>query len=200
MRTFTTDRLILRPLTWNDLDFLQKLHDDPDVVRYIGYGKPRTEAENRKVIESTLAAYASDGLGHLAISLKEPEVLIGRCGLSLVEMEATPKGDEGPQCFWNRGSAPDGMDIIHRFELGYTLAQEFWGQGYATEATRAIRDYGFQDRQEDQLIAAIFPENIASQNVARKLGFSTSKKIVAFGQSAELWELERSEWEHLASR
>ena len=68
MRTFTTDRLTLRPLTWDDLDFLQVLHSDPDVARYIGYGKPRTEAENRKVIESTLMAYSSDDLGHLPVS------------------------------------------------------------------------------------------------------------------------------------
>lgn len=198
MRTFTTERLTIRPLTWDDFAFLQTLHSDPDVVRYIGHGKPRNEAENHAVIENTLAAYSADGLGHLAVSLRESEVLLGRCGLSLVEVEANPDNDD-PRCFWNRGSAPDGMEINDWIELGYTFAKQYWGHGYATEAARALRDYAFQDRKENQLMAAIFPENTASKNVARKLGFTSSGKIIAFGKSAEVWKLERSEWEHLSS-
>jgi RimJ/RimL family protein N-acetyltransferase len=97
MLKLETDRLLLRPFTWDDFDFINALHADPDVARYIGYGKPRTENENRRLLEKTLKAYADEGLGHLAVSLKGSDVLIGRCGLSLLEVEASPAGEQAPQ-------------------------------------------------------------------------------------------------------
>jgi RimJ/RimL family protein N-acetyltransferase len=71
MHKFEAERLLLRPFTWDDFAFINALHADPDVARYIGYGKPRTETENRRLPESTLKAYSREGLGHLAVCLKD---------------------------------------------------------------------------------------------------------------------------------
>jgi len=197
MLKLETDRLLLRPFTWDDFDFINALHADPDVARYIGYGKPRTENENYRLLENTFKAYADEGLGHQAVSLKGSDVLIGRCGLSFLEVEANPAADQAPQWFWNRGSAPAGMEIVHRIEIGYTFAREHWGHGYATEITTAVRDAAFRSRQEEQLVAAIFSENTASINVANKLGFSFRGPITAFGTPAEHYEITYAEWEQL---
>ncbi|MDH3510045.1 MAG: GNAT family N-acetyltransferase [Gammaproteobacteria bacterium] len=199
MLILETDRLVLRPFTWDDFEFINALHADPEVARYIGYGKPRTAAENRDLLENTLKAYSDERLGHLAVSLKVSGALIGRCGLSLLEVEAKPAGDLPPQWFWNRGSAPADMTIEHRIEIGYTFARQHWGHGYATEGAKAIRDFVFQSRREEQLVAAISPENTASINVAKKLGFSFRGPIIAFGKSAEHHQIDRVDWGNLSS-
>jgi ribosomal-protein-alanine N-acetyltransferase len=194
MLELETRRLLLRAFTWNDFDFINALHADPDVARYIGYGKPRTETENRRLLENTLKAYSQDGLGHLAVCLKETGEIIGRCGLSLLEVEADPVDEQAPRWFWTKDSAPEGMDIIRRIEVGYTFARRHWGLGYATESATAVRDHAFQDRREPQLVAAIFSENLASINVARKIGLSFRGPITAFGMPAEHHQLDRVDW------
>jgi len=194
MFTLETERLLLRPFTWDDFPFLNSLHADPEVARYIGYGKPRTEAENRGLLDNVFKAYTEESLGHLAVSVKESGKLIGRCGPSLLEVEAEPARECAPQWFWGRGSAPANMKIDHRIEIGYTFAREHWGHGYATESAVAVRDFVFQSRQEERLVAAIFSENAASINVAKKMGFSFRGPIVAFGKPAEHYQLDRVDW------
>ena len=189
-----TTRLLLRPFTWNDFDFINALHADPEVARYIGYGKPRTETENRRLLEITFTAYKEDNLGHLAACLRDTGEISGRCGLSLLEVEAAPADEQAPRWFWTRNSAPKGMEIVRRIEVGYTFARQYWGNGYATESATAVRDYAFQSRQEDQLVAAIFPENIASITVAKKIGMSFRGPITAFGMPAEHHQLDRDDW------
>jgi len=189
-----TKRLLLRPFTWDDFPFLNALHADPDVARYIGYGKPRTEVENRRLLENTFKAYAQDGLGHLAACLKGSGELVGRCGLSLLEIEANPIGNQAPRWFWTRDSAPEDMEIVRRIEVGYTFARQHWGRGYATESAAVMRDYAFQNRQEEQLVAAIFPANTGSINVASKIGMSFRGPIIAFRMPAEHHQLDRVDW------
>ena len=193
MFSIETARLMLRPFTWDDLEFVIALHGDPDVARYIGYGKPRSEAETRSWLESTLTAYDQDQLGHIAVLTKADGTLVGRCGLSLLEIEAEPPRNSAPRCFWNRGSAPVGMTITITFELGYTIAKRYWGNGYATESAAAVRDFAFASRGNDELVAAIFPDNHASKNVARKLGFKLKGEVIAFEMPAELYGISRAE-------
>ena len=145
-------------------------------------------------MDKIFKAYEEEGLGHLAVCLRDSGELVGRCGLSLLEVDTHPAPGQAPQWFWNRGSAPAGMKIDHRIEVGYTFAREQWGHGYATESATAVRDFVFQSRQEEQLVAAISPENTASINVAKKLGFSYRGPIIAFGRPAEHHQLDRVDW------
>jgi RimJ/RimL family protein N-acetyltransferase len=62
---------------------------------------------------------------------------------------------------------PDGWDDI---EVGYGIAPEFRGQGYATEVVRQVRDFGYRKKGLSRLVSYIDPENKASIRVAEKLG------------------------------
>ena len=93
-------------------------------------------------------------LGLLATIHKETGKFIGRCGL-------LPWTIEGQR----------------EVEVAYTIAQEYWGQGLATEAAKAILQYGFKQLHLSRLICLIDPENIASQRVAEKIGMSVEKKV-----------------------
>jgi ribosomal-protein-alanine N-acetyltransferase len=199
MYSIETARLSLRPLTEHDYEFLVALNADPDVARFIAHGVPRTRAETRAALDRTLAGYRDDALGHLAVTLKDTGALIGRCGLSLVEIEAHPPADTPPQCFWFRGSATQGMPVFHDVELGYTLAKEHWGRGYATESARAIRDFGFRELGLPHVLSAIVPLNVASTRIAGKLGLEICGRFQGFGKIYDRYELTRSRWLELAT-
>jgi len=56
--TLVTERLLLRPITHDDLDFYVRIHADPDVARYISTGAPRSRDASEQFIDSTIASYA----------------------------------------------------------------------------------------------------------------------------------------------
>ncbi|MSR60370.1 MAG: N-acetyltransferase [Planctomycetaceae bacterium] len=66
-------------------------------------------------------------------------------------------------------------------EIGYRLARPHWGRGYATEAARALRDYGFGTLSLARLIALIDPRNAASIRVAEKIGLRYEKDVMPEG-------------------
>jgi RimJ/RimL family protein N-acetyltransferase len=62
-------------------------------------------------------------------------------------------------------------------ELVYSLGKPYWGQGFATEAARAVARYSFENRAWDPIVAAIIPGNSASQRVLEHLGFVYEKDV-----------------------
>ena len=77
-----------------------------------------------------------------------------------------------------------------RIELDYAYDPAYWGNGYATEAARAIVDYAKADPEVDSLIAMAFPENTASINVFKKLGFHRLEQETHYGSTLEVWTLD----------
>src|SRR5262249_31445154 len=149
--TLTTARLELRPITADDLDDLAALYADPDVMRFIGSGLPRSREEAVGRLQAQLDHWRRHGFGFFLMRRGgEPGAsatggFVGRCGLQYL-------GDTGA------------------VELGYTLARPFWGQGYATEASRACVSYAFGVLGLPRVVAIARPANAASRRVMAKLG------------------------------
>ena len=99
--------------------------------------------------------YANDGYGLWAMILKSTGDLIGDCGLVRQTV--------------------DGVDEL---EIGYHVRRDLWGQGYASEAAQACRDYAFARFSVDRLISLIRPENLASRRVAEKNGMTVWKEVM----------------------
>jgi RimJ/RimL family protein N-acetyltransferase len=161
-----TDRLIVRAFEPGDLAFLVALHGHPEVVRFFG-GVPWPEAQTRGWLEGTLRLHRELGLGQHALVRRSDGRLVGRAGL--VPFAIVERDDGRAICHWR--VAPEGVEARPVLELGTTLAREAWGAGYATEAARAVRDWGFGVRGVERLIALIDPGNVASLRVAERLGF-----------------------------
>jgi len=68
------------------------------------------------------------------------------------------------------------VDEENFIELGYRLDQAFWGKGMATEAALAIKNYALNQLKIPTLISIIHHENVASKNVALKIGMKLMKK------------------------
>lgn len=153
MTVLHTPRLMLRPFRPEDLAALAALLADPEVMRYSVHGP----LDLVTVREQTLPSYIESidhpqGLMRLAIELLAGGQMIGFVGL-------------GRQTL-------DGRDEV---ETGYRLFREYWGQGYATEAVIAMREFAFGPLGLERLIAVIDPQNVRSQRVAEKAGLAFEK-------------------------
>lgn len=149
-----TNRLILRQQVIEDLDALWALYCNPQITKYIP-AAPHSYEEAREELEWHMNGHPKyPELGLWATIHKESGKFIGRCGL-----------------------LPWTIDGRREVEVAYTIAQEYWGQGLATEAARGILDYGFEQLNLTRLICLIDPENSASQRVAEKIGMTLQEKV-----------------------
>ncbi|RAM53471.1 MAG: GNAT family N-acetyltransferase [Hapalosiphonaceae cyanobacterium JJU2] len=156
MIVIETPRLILRHFTLDDIDELAAIYADPVVMKF--YPKPYTREQTQQQVERIMNMYKERGWSLWATIYKADQKLIGRCGLMLQL-----------------------VDEQQEVEIGYLLAKEYWGQGLATEAAIACRNYGFQELGLNRLISLIDPRNIASQKVAIKNGMKYEK-------NAQMWD------------
>jgi RimJ/RimL family protein N-acetyltransferase len=80
------------------------------------------------------------------------------------------------------------------FEVGWGIAREFRGKGYALEAARASIDWSFATFELDRILHCIDRENTPSQAVARHLGAEKQGEFDLFGHVADLWVTLRDRW------
>ena len=153
-----TERLILRPFCLSDSVALNHVLGDAEVMRY-GDGA-QTPQQVDTWLRRCLETYQQkSGIGPWAVVEKPGTEAIGYCGLFY---------------FPDVGGQPE-------TEVGYRLARRYWGQGYATEAVLAVRDYAFNTLGLSRLIAMIDPHNTASVRVAEKAGMRYEKTVMFAG-------------------
>ena len=162
-----TPHLILRELNPGDIDDLAAMFANPEVMRYIGAGRVLTREEARASLDRGIAHYASDGFGLWATVEKATGRLVGRCGLIV----------------W------DDIDGRAETEVGYLLAREAWGKGYASEAALASRDFALRDLGRTRLISLIYHDNWRSIRVALGIGMSYEKDTLLYGSTVALYSL-----------
>jgi RimJ/RimL family protein N-acetyltransferase len=138
-----TDRLLLRTFTIDDAPLLYELNLDPEVIRYT-YDPIKDIEQAKRVMEETIIPqYALYDHGRWAVHLKTDLKFIGWCGLKFI-----PQRNE--------------------IDLGYRLAKNFWGNGYATEAAFACIKYGFDKLNLHRIVGRAIPENTGSISVLQK--------------------------------
>jgi RimJ/RimL family protein N-acetyltransferase len=143
-------RLQFREMSPDDLDDMAALLGNPDVMTY--YPAPRTRAEARQWIEWNRGLYRSRGYGLWIISVTASGDFAGDCGLT-----------------------PQLIDDREELEVGYHVCPALQGQGYATEAAAAARDFARDALGARRLTAIIHPDNRPSQRVAEKIGLQPEK-------------------------
>ena len=148
-----TERLILRPFNLHDLDDFALICADPEVMRYIGNGKALEKETTKDLLVWIISQYEELGFGLLAVTLKKNNRLLGFCGF-----------------------IKQVIDNETHIELGYRLDSAFWGQGIATEAAQAMKNYAFNQLNIAHLISIIHVDNMASKQVAQKVGLSHIKQ------------------------
>lgn len=166
-----TPRLKLRQWHGDDIAPYTAMLADPPTARFI------TVDGNPVIDEMTGWRHAVVMAGHWSLH---------GAGMFAVEERSTGKfaGRVGP---WFPPAWPG-------FEVGWGIAREFRGKGYAVEAARASIDWAFANFELDQIIHCIDRENTASQGVARRLGAKADREIALFGHTADVWVTRRDTW------
>src|SRR5579862_1505417 len=153
MKILETSRLILREFELQDADALARVIGDPETMRF--YPSHYDQAGVEQWIARNRQRYAENGHGLWAMVLKASGEMIGDCGLTVQQ-----------------------VDGVYEIEIGYHVRRDLWGQGMATEAAAACRDWGFANLRVDRLISLIRTENLPSRRVAEKNGLTLWKQTI----------------------
>jgi RimJ/RimL family protein N-acetyltransferase len=160
-----TGRLRLRAFRASDLDAYAAMQTNPDVMRHLVTGRTSSPAEVWRTMATNLGQWALRGYGMWAVEKIDGGTFVGSVGIF------QPLDWPEP-------------------ELAYSLDQPFWGQGFATEAAGAARDWIFCHSPLLRIASFIRPDNQASKRVAYRLG-AINECIV---------ELRSSTYEHWVHR
>lgn len=147
MPQIETERLLLREFLKTDWKAVHEYASDPEVVRYLEWG-PNTPDETVAFLEGTLACQKEKPrrIYEFAITVKGDGKMIGACGLRI--------HDNNPE----------------QADMGYCYNRNYWRQGYATEAARAVISYAFSNLGLHRIIATCDTNNLGSAGVLRNSG------------------------------
>ena len=147
----TTDRLTMRPWRAEDLGPFAALNADPRVMEF--FPKTLDRAESDAVVKRIGEHFERHGFGLWAVQVIDGADFIGFVGLSVPQFETrfTP-------CV----------------EIGWRIAFDHWGHGYAIEAAKAAVDFAFRELRLDELVSFTVPPNRRSRRVMERLGMTYS--------------------------
>ena len=163
----STPRLLLRDFTAGDWPAVLAYQRDPRYLRLYEWTE-RSEADVRDFVNMFIEQQQQRPRTRyqLAVTLKEDGRLIGNCGI--------------------RRSTADS----HEAEIGYELAPDEWGHGYATEAVRELLRFGFQQLGLHRIAAWTVADNVASARVLEKAGLTLEGRLVDKEQYKErYWDV-----------
>ena len=141
-----TERLFLRPMNENDADSVFAMRSDEDVMQFIRAPQMK-KSEAQGWINLVSSRWEKDKIGFCAVIEKSSNQFVGWCGLWL-------------------------LAETKEIEVGYALFKEFWGKGYAIEASEAFLNYGFEELNLERIVAVASPENKNSRRVMEKIGMN----------------------------
>ena len=142
----TTDRLYLEKIKDTHFDDLYLLLSNKEVQKH--FPSTLNIEETKDFYDKIQNRYREDGYCFLAVIRKQDNIFLGICGLLKQEVE---------QKF--------------QMEIGYRFLNQYWGNGYATEAVKGCVQYVTENQIAKSLIILSVPENIPSINVAKRSGF-----------------------------
>lgn len=141
-----TERLVLSGWRMDQIDDLVRLHGTRAVARYLTLsGEPWSEAQARTALAGWIELFETRRLGKLRLTRKSDGAFIGRAGYGIYPPTGEP-------------------------EIGFALFEDHHGQGYATEAATALRDWIFRDTGASHFIGFADVRNAPSLAVLRKIG------------------------------
>lgn len=140
-----TNNLILRPWMESDAKCLFHFAKNPNVGPIAGWPPHESIDDSLNIIKTVFSKRET-------YAIIKNDIPIGCVGLLF---------HPDTNHWWGEGSA----------ELGYWIAEEYWGNGYATESSKALIEHAFNDLDVKKIYATYRTENIRSKRVLEKLGF-----------------------------
>lgn len=146
--TLTTERLILRKITIEDIDDMYAYASNDEVSKYLTWETHRNITDTKDYIKLILNNYKNNKIAPWGIEHKETKKMIGS------------------------------IDFVNWFpndkvaEIGYVLSQDYWGKGLMTEAARELIAFGFEKMDLIRIQARCFTKNFGSERIMQKTGMT----------------------------
>ncbi|GAA2606293.1 GNAT family N-acetyltransferase [Actinomadura fulvescens] len=166
MSILETERLILRPLAGTDFDDYAAMLADPEVVDGLAEPVGTSPDDAWRSLATFIGHREIRGFSHWAVVERSTGRFAGRAGP------------------WRPHGFP-GLGV------GWCLAREHWGKGYATEAARAAVAYCFSDLDVDEVISVIVPGNARSIAVAERIGHRHLRDTEYRGKTVHIYGQQR---------
>ncbi len=147
MYIIETSRLGLRNWLDTDIPKFAEMNKDPRVMEY--FPKVLTEIETKQMVDKIKMHILNNGFGLWAVEIKQTNEFIGFVGLSIPQFKS---------------------NFTPCVEIGWRLAYEYWGKGYAQEAASKCLDYGFINLGFKEIVSFTSVLNVRSMNVMKKIG------------------------------
>lgn len=179
-----TERLILRPWREEDLVPFVQLNADQRVMEC--FPAPLSQEETMQMMQRFQSKIEKNGWGLWAVEVPSIAPFIGFIGLNPVERETCP------------------VPFAPAVEVGWRLAYDYWGKGFATEGALASLKFGFEDLQLPEIVSFTATQNLRSMAVMKKIGMHRDPledfdhPHVPEGHVLKkhvLYRLKREEWE-----
>lgn len=143
--TIQTTRLTLRPFHMSDIDSIHRYASNPEITKYMLFG-PNTYEETSNFVHLIIDSwYHEDPMKHYEMIIEKDGIVIGAVSIHL--------------------SAD-----LKEGEMGWISHQEYWGNGYITEASKALKEFAIIELKAKRIIAHCDSRNIGSMSVMEKIG------------------------------
>ena len=157
-----TNRLAIDHLSSGDLLDLHQMDTDLRVRHYID-GKASSLEKTKEYLCENIISYRENGYGRYAIRDADTNEFLGICGF---------------------------LKESYGVDFGYRFLPSCWGKGIATEAASTVLEKGLADNFREQIVGIVLPENKASINVLRKVGFKWQENLELYGFKVEKYTLQ----------
>lgn len=148
MTPLTTERLVLRNWEERDRPLFHLINSDDRVMEFFPFRRDRAQSD--ALMDLLRARIDEQGYGFAAVEIAATGECVGFAGIAQAKLEPI---------------FPE-----HPIEIGWRLAPPHWGKGYASEAARAWLDYGFRQRQLDEIVSFAVRDNHRSLSVMKRIG------------------------------
>lgn len=181
--TFTSERLSFRPLADTDMDVAIAMLTDPAVMKYVGETRTKDQVIESSLTETKRCAGGCIGIWCVSDQMTDEKLGTGLFLPMPIDEDDTNwdlvVGDEIPDC---------------EIEIGYILKRSAWGNGYATEISKRLLKFAFEETPLEEVVAVTDVDNIASQNVLDKSGFNREGVRRAYATQCEAFRITRRQW------
>src|SRR2546423_468807 len=152
-----TEPLLLRLPRLEAAPAARELITDPVAMEFIGGVHPNAASDPEFVVRRWLERWDDNDCGPFSLVRREDGRWLGRTGVLVWDVRT-----------WTHTTFASAGEHAQP-ELGWALAREHWGQGYATEAVLAVREWAYAERNIERLISVIAPGNVRSERLAQRL-------------------------------
>ena len=174
----TSERLLLRPLSQFDMDVVVEMRTNPDVMKF--FGGAETEEQIALNMRKYTRRCAEGRIGAWCVTDRSTEEKLGMAILLPLangedEMWDLVVGDDLPDC---------------EIQIGFMLKRSAWDKGFATEASRRLLRFAFEDILLDELVATTHLDNTTSKRVLEKSGLVPEliRRRPGFRVTRQQWE------------